>query len=225
MQNNEKNFGKKTTVTITLAALFSAIAFLVSLIFHLPIIPAVNFLKYDPMDAVLTIEALVLGPIPAALSTLVVTVIRIPFGSSGLIGALMNFLSSISFVLPAGLIYRYKKTLNGALLGLACSVIGETALMMLWNYLITPLYMGVSREAVAALMLPGFLPFNFIKAFANAVLTFLLYKPVITGLRRAGLIPKSEPRDGNKTLPVVIYVICLLLLAAGIVSLFVFKII
>ena len=217
---------KKTTVTLTLAALFSAIAFLVSLIFHLPIIPAVNFLKYDPMDAVLTLEALVLGPVPAVLSTLVVTVIRIPFGSSGLIGALMNFLSSVSFVLPAGLIYRYKKTLGGALIGLGCSVLSETVIMLLWNYLITPLYMGVAREVVVSLMLPGFLPFNFIKAAANAVITFLLYKPMMTVLRKTGLIPKSETSHaGNSTLPLILNIAALLILAAGVASLFIFHII
>lgn len=221
MQTNSK----KTTVTVTLAALFSAMAFLVSLIFHLPIIPAVNFLKYDPMDAVLSLEALVLGPVPAILSTLVVTVIRIPFGSSGLIGALMNFLSSASFVLPVGLIYRYKKSLYGALAGLGCSVISETVIMLLWNYLITPLYMGVGRDVVVSLMLPGFLPFNFIKALANAVLTFLLYKPMITVLRKANLIPKSESVPRNKTLPLILNIVGIVLLAVGVICLIVFKII
>ena len=215
----------KTTVTITLAALFSALAFLVSVLFHLPIIPAVSFLKYDPMDAVLTLEALVLGPVPAILSTLVVTVIRIPFGSSGLIGALMNFLSSVSFVLPAGVIYKYKKTLSGALIGLGCSILSETVVMMLWNYLITPLYMGVGRDVVVSLMLPGFLPFNLIKALANAAITFLLYKPMMTVLRKANLIPKGSMTASNRTLPLVLNISAGILLAIGIVSLFIFKII
>lgn len=225
-QNIQKNEAvRKKTVTITLAAIFSALAFLSSLIFHLPLIPAVSFLKYDPMDAILTIEALVLGPIPAALSTLVVTVIRIPFGSSGLIGALMNFLSSMSFVMPAGIIYKYRRSLQGALIGLGCSVVSETVIMLLWNYLISPLYMGVSREAIVGLMLPGFLPFNLIKAAVNAALTFLLYKPMMTGLRKAGVLPKSDSKPHGGILPIIINVLCVILLAAGIICLFVFKIV
>ncbi len=216
---------KKTTVTLTLAAMFSALAFLSSLIFHIPLIPAVNFLKYDPMDAILTIEALVLGPVPAVLSTLAVTVIRIPFGSSGLIGALMNFLSSISFVLPIGIIYKYRRRLAGALIGLGCSIVSETVIMLLWNYLISPLYMGVSREAIVSLMLPGFLPFNLIKATVNTALTYLLYKPVMTGLRKAGTLPKSENKVKNRTLPIILNIVCILILAAGIICLFAFKVV
>lgn len=223
VQNNQTS--RKTTVTITLAAIFSALAFLSSIIFHLPLIPSVSFLKYDPMDAILTIEALVLGPIPAILSTLVVTVIRIPFGSSGLIGALMNFLSSISFVLPSGIIYKYRRNLSGALIGLGCSIISETVIMLLWNYLISPLYMGVSREDIVKLMLPGFLPFNLIKATVNAALTFLLYKPMMTGLRMAGVIPKFESKSDGKILPIIINIACILFLAVGIICLFVFNVI
>jgi riboflavin transporter FmnP len=59
--------------------------------------------------------------------------------------------------------------------------------MILWNYLITPMYMGVPREAVVEMLVPVFLPFNLIKGGANAALTLLLYKPVIYALKRMKL--------------------------------------
>ena len=65
--------------------------------------------------------------------------------------------------------------------------------MMFWNYLIAPIYMGYPREAVAELLLPAFLPFNLIKGGINAAVTLLLYKPVVTVLRRSNLI---EAKDG-----------------------------
>ena len=66
------------------------------------------------------------------------------------------------------------------------------ATMLLWNDLIAPLYMGYPREAVEKLLLPAFLPFNLIKGGLNTAMTLLVYKPVITALRRAHLV-ESPP--------------------------------
>ena len=78
--------------------------------------------------------------------------------------------------------------LRGAAAGLAAGVALMTGLMLLWNYFITPLYMGYPREAVAAMLLPVFLPFNLIKSALNAALTMLIYKPVSRALKRSGLV-------------------------------------
>ena len=56
-----------------------------------------------------------------------------------------------------------KRRLSGALGGLLGGWGCQVAVMMLWNYLVAPVYMGYSREAVAQLLLPAFLPFNVIK--------------------------------------------------------------
>ncbi len=71
--------------------------------------------------------------------------------------------------------------------------------MMLWNYLIAPIYMGYSREAVAKLLIPAFLPFNLLKSGLNAGFTFLLYKPITTALRRTGYLSESAVEQ-NKSL-------------------------
>ncbi|HPZ22469.1 MAG TPA: ECF transporter S component, partial [Bacillota bacterium] len=43
-----------------------------------------------------------------------------------------------------------------------------------------------------------FLPFNLIKSGLNAALTMLLYKPVVTALRKRNLVPKRET-EGKKS--------------------------
>ena len=58
------------------------------------------------------------------------------------------------------------------------------AVMLLWNYLIAPIYMGMPREAVAELLLPAFLPFNLIKGSINTAVTLLLYKPAFLRLQQ-----------------------------------------
>ena len=70
--------------------------------------------------------------------------------------------------------------------------------MLLWNYLLTPIYMGYPREAVAAMLPTTFLPFNLIKGGLNAAITMLLYKPVVTTLRKAGLAPSSIARRDSQ---------------------------
>ena len=217
---------RSTTVTLTLAALFSALAYLTVFILRIPFVPAVGFLKYEAKDAVLALEALILGPVPSVLSSLVISLIEmVTISDTGIIGAVMNFLSSMAFILPVGIIYRYKRNIVGAVAGLSLSVISETVVMLLWNYLISPMYMGISREAIAELLLPGFLPFNLIKSLINASITFLLYKPVIGVLRKANLLPKRESsQKGGSNLPIVVNVICVLLLASAIIWLIVTKI-
>ena len=76
--------------------------------------------------------------------------------------------------------------------GLAAGTLALTAVMLLWNYLITPIYLGYPRETVAAMLIPVFLPFNLTKGGLNMAVTLLLYKPVVTALRSAGLVPPSQ---------------------------------
>ncbi len=71
-------------------------------------------------------------------------------------------------------------------------------IMILWNWLITPLYMGVPREEVVSMLLPVFLPFNLIKGAINAALTLLLYNPIVTALRKANLVAKSSSTSEKK---------------------------
>ena len=68
---------------------------------------------------------------------------------------------------------------------------------MLWNYIVTPIYFGMPREAVAAMLIPGILPFNVLKCAMNAGITLFLYKPMVTLFRRGNLVEKS--RSGQNT--------------------------
>ena len=151
-------------------------------------IPVVMFLSYDPKDIVIALGGFIVGPVGAVVVSLIVALLEmITISSTGPIGMLMNFLSSASFAGVAALVYRRRHTLGGAVLGLLCGVCGMTVLMLLWNYLITPIYMGFPRAAVAEMLIPVFLPFNLLKGGLNAAFTMLLYKPFRRVLARARL--------------------------------------
>ena len=194
------------TRTVVVLGMLSALAYLAVVIFRLPLIPAVPFLHYEPKDVVLTVGALLYGPLPGACMAVVVSLIEmITVSTTGPIGFLMNVISSCAFLLPPAVIYRRRSTLPAALVGLGLGVVSMSCVMLLWNWLISPLYMGISREAVAALLLPAFLPFNLLKGGLNAAITMLLYKPVVAGLSRTRLLREAHPSlSGKRTLGVVL---------------------
>ena len=109
--------------------------------------------------------------------------------TTGVYGLIMNMISSVTFAMVTGLIYKYKKSFYGAIIGLISGVFSVTAVMVLANLLVTPYYMGVSVAEVAALIPKLLLPFNFLKATLNAGIVLLLYKPLSNILKRAKLLP------------------------------------
>lgn len=156
-------------------------------------IPLILFLKYDPKDVIIAIGGLIFGPITAfAVSFIVSLVEMFTISDNGILGFIMNVIASCAFACPAAFVYKKKHSLSGAMIGLLCGWACMVGAMLLWNYLITPYYMGVSREEVAKLLLPAFLPFNLIKGGLNAAITMLLYKPVVTVLRRSHLIESQQ---------------------------------
>ena len=184
-------------------------------------IPVVLFLKYDPSDVIVTLGGLIWGPMTSCIVSIVVASVEmVTVSSTGILGCIMNIVQTVSFACTASAIYRKKRTMSGAVIGLSAGCITSVLLMMLWNYLITPLYMGYSREAVAELLLPVFLPFNLLKSVLNAALTFVLYKPVITALRKGGYaaMPEKESRrqkrNGMTLLAVLLIVTCVLIILA-----------
>ena len=94
--------------------------------------------------------------------------------------------------------------------------------MILWNYLVTPLYMGVPREVVASMILPVFLPFNAIKCGLNTALTLLLYKPCVQAMRRAGLLQRRSGKASKQSPAVSILItVFALALMGGMIALFI----
>lgn len=208
---------------ITLAAM-SGIAWVLMAVFRLPLMSAAPFLKYDVKDVIMVIGAFLYGPMAGFLMSVVVAFLEmITVSESGPIGFVMNVLSSCAFICSAAFIYKKKQTLSGAVIGLAAGAVLMTLVMILWNYLITPLYMGISRGAVAAMLIPVFLPFNLLKGVLNAAITLLLYKPIVTALRKAKLVPASTGGSQSGKINMGVMMLALLLLATGVLLVLVFR--
>ena len=157
-------------------------------------IPGIGgFLTYEPKDVILTIGAFIFGPVAGIIMSLVVCLIEmVTVSTTGFIGLLMNFLASAVFVGVSSIIYSRKKTLSRAILGLVAGSFSMLCIMLLWNYIMTPIFMNVPREAVLDMFVPILIPFNLLKAGLNSALILLLYKGVVTALRKSRLIPVRE---------------------------------
>lgn len=119
------------------------------------------------------------GPLAGILLTLATFLLqgRPVSAHSGVYGILMHILSTGTLVLAAGLCYRRRRTKPAALRGLFLGIAALVPVMLGANLLVTPLFMGVSREVVWSLM-PVILGFNLLKAGINSAVTFLLYQRI-----------------------------------------------
>ena len=178
------------TKRITAIGMLCAITYVTMVVGRIPII---LFLKYDPSDVIVTLGGFIWGPMTSCIvSVIVATLEMITVSDTGILGCIMNIVQTLSFACTASIIYKKKHTLSGALIGLASGWLITVIVMLLWNYLVTPLYMGYPREAVVELLLPAFLPFNLLKGGLDASITFLLYKAIVTALRKSGYISTLE---------------------------------
>ncbi|MCR5847610.1 MAG: ECF transporter S component [Lachnospiraceae bacterium] len=189
---------KLTVKKITTLAMLAAIAYIVMAFIRIPIIPAAPYLEYDPKDIFFVMAGFLIGPIESLIVIILVCLIEmVTVSTSGPIGLLMNVIASLCFVLPAAVIYKKKKTLSFAVLGLLAGVLCMTASMIVWNWLITPLYTGMPREAIVPMLPTVFLPFNLIKAGINMALTLIIYKPISTILHKSGILEENKAKSAD----------------------------
>ncbi len=211
---------RPNTKKMILIAMLAAVAYITVFFVRIPV---VLFLSYEPKDVIITIGGFLLGPVAAFVCSAVVSLVEmLTISQTGPIGCIMNLLSTCSFACIAALIYKKKRNLTGAVIGLAAGSVTMIAVMLLWNYLITPLYMtGTSRTDIAGMLIPVFLPFNALKAGFNTALTLAFYKPVVTALRRTGLVDTKPPH--THTSKAGLYIFAAILLATCIAALLVLR--
>lgn len=183
------------TATAVLSALSTA---LMMLSFSVPFMP--SFLKLDFSELPALIASFSMGPVSGVLVCLIKNLLNLPFSTTGGVGELCNFLLGTCFVLPAGLIYRFRKNRRTALLAALLGALAMAFASLPLNYFISyPMYMKfLPLEQIIGMyqaIFPGVnglfqcllifnVPFTFLKGLLDTILTFLVYKrisPLIHG--------------------------------------------
>ncbi len=198
--------------------MFTALSFVAVLITKW-IPPVSGFLSYEPKDALIVIAGFIFGPLSCViLSVLVALIELLTISSTGPWGFLMNALASCAFTVPAAWIYAKRRTMKGAVLGLAAGVLTMAVCMVVWNYIVTPYYMSMGsvtevaekRKLVGSMLASVFLPFNLVKGGINAGLAMLLYKPIVSALRGMGFVPPSQGKKGRFSLGFTLFALIVL---------------
>lgn len=167
------------TLKLAKIAMLVAISVVLVYLVHFPIFPPVPYLEYDPADIPIFIGTFAFGPLAGLMLVVVTAVIQgvTVSSASGIYGIIMHILATGSFVLVAGIIYRGNKSRSKAVVALSAGVVTMTAVMVVANLIVTPLYMGVPVSVVKGL-LPYIIGFNLVKAGVNSIITFFLYKRI-----------------------------------------------
>lgn len=173
--------------TAVFAALATALQFIE---FGLPIVP--GFLKLDFSEMPALVAGYALGPVSGVIVCLIKNLITLSTSYSGGVGELSNFILGALFVVPASLIYKYKRSRLGALIGAITGMVIASFTSVLTNYYIVyPVYYNIMDEATILNMYNAIypdtrtilralfifnLPFTAGKFIIDSIITFILYK-------------------------------------------------
>ena len=226
---------KLDTRSITGLAMVASVSYVVVMIMNaggIQVVPGMP-MGYEAKDAVLTIGGFIFGPIGALMATLIVSFVEmVTVSGTGPIGLIMNFAGSAVYVGAASLVYQKMRTAKGAVYALVVGSLSMTAIMLPLNYVFLPIYLGMPQPVVASLLLPMILPFNLIKSVLNSAFILLIYKPLVTALRKANIIagrpamdtgrPNGEASAGSSKFAFNrnLLLVAVAMLAAGVLAMF-----
>ena len=188
--------------TIAVTGMLGALAtILMFLEFPIPmLIPP--FIKFDFSELPALLAAYAMGPVSGIAVCFIKNVINLLHSQTGGVGELSNFILGVCFVLPAGLIYKKKKTQKNALIGAFAGAVLMAVVSVFSNYFIVyPVYtnfmaMSAILSAYQAInsnvsnlwdaLIWFNMPFTFVKGLCSVVITFLIYKRVSPILKGTG---------------------------------------
>jgi len=193
MKNRSKNLF--TIRNMTKIAILTAISAIIML-FEFPLPFAPSFYELDLSEAVILMGGFAMGPLSAAIMELLKNLLNLCINGTitAGVGELANFVMGCALVVPASLIYKYKKSFKGALIALSTGIVSLVIIGCFVNYYIMiPAYvklasfpleaiLSMAKEAnsmagtLETMIIFAVAPFNFIKGVACAVINLLLYK-------------------------------------------------
>lgn len=178
---------------LTVTAMLSAVATILMFIdFSVPFMP--SFIKMDISELPALLAGFAYGPLSGICVCLIKNVINLARTTTSGIGEICNFLMGVTFILPSAMIYKYKKNRKGAVIGAVTGALLMAAMSLPINYFISyPIYAKfMPLEAIISAyqeIFPGVngllmclivfnIPFTLFKGAVDAIICFLIYKPL-----------------------------------------------
>ena len=183
---------------LTMTAVLSAIAFVLTF-FEFPVPLSPTFARMDLSDLPALIGAFAYGPVSGILIEFVKNALQLLTSSTGGIGELANFIMGSSFVVTAGLIYKFHKTKKTAMLAclIASIVMGVGAAIVNYFILLPIFEVFMPLDQLIAsfgefipfiktkldVVLFNAFPFNLLKGIGISIVTMPLYKRLTPTLK------------------------------------------
>ena len=194
---------KLKTRELTIIGMLGAIA-VVLMLFEIPLPFAPPFYEIDFSEVPVLIGCFALGPVAGVLIELIKILLNLVINGSVTagVGELANFAIGCAFCIPAGLIYRKKKTKKRAFLGLVFGTLTMTFLGCFINaYIMLPAYAKAFSMPIEALVEMGtavnghitnlftfvmfaVVPFNLLKGILVSIIVLLIYKKISPILKK-----------------------------------------
>ena len=188
---------RRLTATAMLAAVATVLMFINT---SVPMLMP-GFIKLDLSELPGLIASFAMGPLYGMAVCAVKNLLNLFFTNTAGVGELSNFLLGTMFVVPAGLIYRVKKTRLSALIGALTGAVFMAAGSLLTNYYIVyPFYIRTvmpletilnayrainpNVETLWDALLLFNLPFTFVKGMLSALISFPVYKHISFLIKR-----------------------------------------
>ena len=186
-----------STKIIVSVGMLSAVATILML-FEIPVPFAPSFYKIDLSELPALIAGFAYGPVAGVMVEFVKIVLKtlVKGTSTAFVGELANFVIGCGLVLPAAVIYRFKKNKKMALISCAVGTLVITIIGPAFNavYLLpafAKLY-GMPLEAiigmgtainpaitsVGTLVIFSVAPLNLLKGLIDSIITLVIYKPL-----------------------------------------------
>ena len=190
--NKTKLFTLRNMTKIAILTAISAVIML----FEFPLPFAPSFYELDLSEAVILMGGFAMGPLAAVMMELLKNLLNLLINGTMTagVGEFANFVMGCALVVPAAVIYKYKKTMKGAILALCTGVLSLVVIGAFINYFVMiPAYVALAGFPMEAILnmakdvnpLVGNLetmivfavaPFNLVKGIICSVINLLLYK-------------------------------------------------
>ena len=187
--------GRSSVRRITVTALCAALG-AVLMLFDIPLFFAPSFYKLDFSEVPVLICGFALGPVAGVVCEFLKVLLKllIKGTTTAFVGDFSSFVIGCALVLPATVLYRYKKTKKRALIGLITGSLVMTVFGSLFNtFYLIPQYARLFHmpldtivaagtavnpyiNSVTTLVLFAVVPFNLVKSVIVSALTMFLYK-------------------------------------------------
>ena len=188
---------KMTTRMLTQIGMLGAIA-VVLMLFEIPLPFAPSFYEIDFSEVPVLIGCFSMGPLAGAFIELVKVILNLVINGTDTagVGEIANFIIGCSFCVPAGIIYKRKKTKKGAIVGMVVGTLCMTILGCFVNaYILLPTYAAAFEMPIEKMVAMGtavnenitslftfvmfaVAPFNLLKGVLVSIIVLCIYKKI-----------------------------------------------